>query len=196
MLSRLWCQRKEKTVKILEASQELRPNGLRPVLHKGASVLPDSPTPASSDDVLLLDSYSNAVMGAVEKVGPAVVNVEVRQSVTDGRRSGETGGSGSGFIIARDGFILTNSSHLVHGASKIAVRLSDGRNYPAALVGDDPDTDLAVIRIDAPNLVQAELGDSSTVRVGQVAIGLSRTASSAAHPLAWAARTFRCTGGW
>ncbi len=79
----------------------------------------------------LFDSYSQAVMGAVERVGPSVVNIDVRQTVTDGQRSAETGGSGSGFVIARDGFILTNS-HVVHGASRIEVTLSDGRNYPAA----------------------------------------------------------------
>jgi S1-C subfamily serine protease len=157
-------------VRIPKASQGLRPNDLRPVLHKGVNALPGSPAPASSDSVLL-DSYSNAVMGAVEKVGPAVVNIEVRQFVSDGRRSGEASGSGSGFIIARDGFILTNS-HVVRGASKIVVTLSDGREYTAALVGDDLDTDLAVIRIDAPNLVQAELGDSASVHVGQLAIAI------------------------
>ena len=124
MLSGLWCQQKEKTLKIPKILQGLRSNGLRPVLHKGVSVLPGLPTPSLSEN-LLLDSYSNAVMGAVEKVGPAVVNIEVRQFVTRGRRSGETGGSGSGFIIARDGFILTNS-HVVHGASEISVPLPTG----------------------------------------------------------------------
>ncbi|MGH8048195.1 MAG: S1C family serine protease [Chthoniobacterales bacterium] len=119
----------------------------------------------------LFDSYSLAVMNAVEKVAPSVVNIEVRQTVADGRRSAETGGSGSGFIIARDGFILTNS-HVVHGATKIFATLSDGRSYPAELIGDDPDTDLAVIRIDAPGLAHAELGESSSVRVGQLAIAI------------------------
>jgi S1-C subfamily serine protease len=157
-------------MKIRKAYQRLRTNDLRPVLHNRLSTSQGSQTNSSSDD-LLLDSYSRAVMGAVEKVGPSVVNIDVRQAASDDRRSAEIGGSGSGFIIARDGFILTNS-HVVHGAVKIDVTLFDGREYRAALIGDDPDTDLAVIRIDAPNLEHAELGNSSTVRVGQLAIAI------------------------
>jgi len=98
-----------------------------------------------------------------------VVKIDVRKN--GGWRGQQDGGSGSGFLITPDGFILTNS-HVVQGASKIAVTLSDGRRFDASLVGHDSGTDIAVIRISAPALVPAPLGDSEKIRVGQLAIAI------------------------
>jgi S1-C subfamily serine protease len=128
-----------------------------------------------SADTKSLDAYSRAVISAAEKVSPSVVNVEVKQLVKPGPRSNrppmERPGAGSGFIFTPDGFILTNS-HVAHDATHISVTLSDGNQYAAELVGDDPGSDLAVIRITAPNLVPATLGDSKKVQVGQLVIAL------------------------
>ena len=123
------------------------------------------------DDAALLDEYSRTVVSAADRVAPAVVNIDIKQRVSSRRGLREIGGSGSGFVIAPDGFILTNS-HVVHEAAQITVNLPDGRNYPAQLVGDDPDTDLAVVRIDAPQLEHVRLADSESLRVGQVVIAI------------------------
>src|SRR5437773_4242909 len=129
--------------------------------------VPDAPR-----ESVLLDAYSNAVISASEKISPSVVKIDVAQA---GRsRSGEPRerqGGGSGFVFTPDGLILTNS-HVVHRATRIQVSFSDGHRFPAHTIGDDPATDLAVIRIDAPQIVAAPLGDSQKLRVGQLAIAI------------------------
>ena len=129
---------------------------------------------ATRDDTLLLDSYSQAVVDAVERVSPSVVNIETRRAAPKKRPSHdsrELGGSASGFLFTPDGFILTNS-HVVHGSESIRVTREDGQVREATLIGDDPETDLAVVRIGPDSLTPATLGDSGAVRVGQIAIAI------------------------
>ena len=121
------------------------------------------------EDALLLDAYSKAVVGVAEAVSPSVVNIDVGHR-DDGRRSGREG-SGSGFIFTPDGFILTNS-HVVHGATMLDVTLPDGRRYSGSLIGDDGETDLAVIRIDVPGLTPVRFGESRLLRVGQMVVAI------------------------
>ncbi|MEZ4648039.1 MAG: trypsin-like peptidase domain-containing protein [Candidatus Eisenbacteria bacterium] len=143
------------------------------------------PLESTSHDGDLLDAYSNAVSRAAERVSPSVVHLRVHgvqpQTGTRGpkqRGRGQGGsarppqvGTGSGFLFTPDGFVLTNS-HVVHGASRIEVARIDGSTCRAFLIGDDPETDLAVVRIDGDQLVGAELGTASNLRVGQLAIAI------------------------
>ncbi len=121
----------------------------------------------STADTELLDAYSRAVINVVDTVGPAVVNIDVEKST----RRGEQHGAGSGVIVAPDGYILTNH-HVVNGANRVAVKLTDGSDFPAAVIGGDAATDLAVIRAQAAGLPYASLGDSSRLRVGQLVIAM------------------------
>jgi S1-C subfamily serine protease len=126
-----------------------------------------SPAGVSLNDDQLLDAYSKTVSRAAAAVSPAVVNIQVKNAAA-GRR-GE--GGGSGFIIAPDGFILTNS-HVVHGAKSIEVNLPDAQSFSGTLIGGDPETDLAVIRIDSAQLPFLTFADSNKLCVGQIAIAI------------------------
>jgi len=127
------------------------------------------PSSRPESDEELLDAYSRAVIGVVEKVGPAVVSIGVKKASRSRRRGGE--GAGSGMIVAPDGFVLTNH-HVVEGASEIEVHLTDGSTFAARPVGADPATDLAIVRAGANGLPVIELGDSSALRVGQLVIAV------------------------
>jgi S1-C subfamily serine protease len=148
-----------KSKKTLRSIANLDPN---PGQGAGAAPLDEQP---------LLDAYSQAIISAVDRVSPAVVNIDVRQQVRARGQVQEVPANGSGFIFTPDGFVLTNS-HVVSQASHIEATLADGRRFAASLLGNDPDTDLAVLRINTPDLKPAPLGDSHTLRVGQLVIAI------------------------
>jgi len=143
----------------------------RIVAHQQDSTEASPAAPIPERDCDLLDAYSTAVVLAADRISPSVVFIQVSKNLSQGHGARQAQGSGSGFIFTPDGFVLTNS-HVVHGADNIEVILSDGRRFDAAIVGDDPGTDLAVIRISAARLDAAPLGDSEQIRVGQLAIAL------------------------
>ena len=112
-----------------------------------------------------LDAYSRVVTGVVDLVGPSVVRIDIR-------RAGRGGGSGSGVIVSPDGLALTNS-HVVNGSRSVALTTLEGREYQARVLGDDPDTDLALLRVDeSVSLPAAKLGDSGRLKRGQIAIAI------------------------
>jgi len=141
--------------------------------HLTAETHPSAANSQAAGDAVLLDAYSEAVVRAVERTGPAVVHLDVTLARTNQRSSvaGPPVGSGSGLIFTPDGFALTNS-HVVHGAASVRATLPDGAQYTATVVGDDPDTDLAVLRLNATGLPVVELGDSDALRPGQLVVAI------------------------
>jgi S1-C subfamily serine protease len=125
----------------------------------------------TTPDRELLDAYSHAVVGAVEAVAPAVAHLRVSGKARGARSEAESAGSGSGFLFTPDGYMITNS-HVAGGAKEIRASFPDGAEYPAYLVGDDPDTDIAVIQIHGGPFAALQLGDSAALKVGQLAVAV------------------------
>ncbi|MCI0535777.1 MAG: trypsin-like peptidase domain-containing protein [Verrucomicrobiales bacterium] len=142
---------------------------VHPLATENAALKAQNTTAPQPDDSETLDAYSATVVRVADAASPSVVNIEVHK--TRAHSQARSQGSGSGFIISPDGLVLTNS-HVVHGSERIEVTLADGRRPDASLVGEDPDTDLAVLRIYAPNLKPVVLGESRNLRVGQIAIAI------------------------
>lgn len=140
---------------------------MRWIADSSSGASPDSSGAAARGvpaDAALLDAYSKAVIGVVQRVGPAVITVTGR-TIRDGE------GVGSGFLVTPDGFALTNS-HVVHGRTRFKATTEDGDSLDADLIGDDPATDLALIRLAACELPHTELGDSDALQVGQLVIAV------------------------
>jgi len=149
----------------MDASEKIYPT---PIYDPVGDIEPGEPVSASAtapEDLALFDAYSRAVIGAVDRVGPAVLHLQVSGA------NDRANGAGSGVVFTPDAYVLTNS-HVVSGARKIQATFPDGRALGANLVGDDPDTDLAVLRLDGETPVFARLGDSRKLRVGQLVVAI------------------------
>lgn len=145
------------------------------VAERSADPVTPQPTLSEEQAEAFLDAYSTAVVTVAERASPSVVNIAVEKDVTiegrQGRRVKTVPSGGSGVVIAQDGYILSNS-HVVHGARTLEVTMADGRTLPARLIGDDPATDLAVIQTTVSGLPAAQLGDSDSLRPGQLVIAI------------------------